>query len=106
MDTLEGATEENRIVLEFIPETPEEAAASREQCQQFDRNRKWLQEHILEIGKMHRGKTICVAGEELFVGDTAGEAITQAKNAHPEDRGYFTRFIRKERYARIYALPS
>ena len=57
--------EENRIIMEFVPETPEEAAASRKQWGQFERNSKCLQEHILEIGEKYRGKTICVAGEEL-----------------------------------------
>jgi hypothetical protein len=97
--------EADRIILEFIPETPEEAVASRKRREQFDRNSKWLQDHILKIGENYRGKTICVAGEELFVGDTARDAIAQARKAHPEDTGYFTRYIPKESYARIYALP-
>jgi len=52
----------------------------------------------------HRGKCICIAGEELFVADTAKEAIARATTAHPDDEGWFTRYIPKEKVARIYAL--
>ncbi len=96
--------EENRIIVEFeTSETAEEAAAAREQDEQFDRNSAWLQAHILEIGEKYRGKCICIAGQQLFVGDTAREAIAQAIAAHPEDSGWFTRYIPRERVARIYA---
>ena len=98
--------EENRIVVEFgNSESPEEAAASRQQSEQFDRNSAWLQAHILEIGETCRGKVICIAGQELFVGDTTREAVAKATAAHPEDSGWFTQYIPKERVARIYALP-
>ena len=98
--------EENRIVVEFEDsDSPEEAAAAREQGEQFDRNSAWLQSHILEIGDKCRGKCICIAGQQLFVGDTVQEAVAQATAAHPEDKGWFTRYIYKEKAARIYALP-
>ena len=98
--------EENRIVVEFgKPESPEEAAASQQQSEQFDRNSAWLQAHILEIGETCRGKVICIAGQELFVGDTTREAVAKATAAHPEDTGWFTRYIYKEKAVRIYALP-
>lgn len=97
--------EENRIVIEFEnTDTPEEAAALNEQWEQFNRNSAWLQARIVEIGEVHRGKVICIAGQELFVGDTAEEAIAQATAAHPEDRGWFTRYIPKVKAARIYAV--
>jgi len=97
---------ENPIEIEFEDSaSPEEAAATREQDEQFSRNSDWLQAHILEIGDSCRGKCICIAGQQVFVGDTAREAISQATVAHPEDRGWFTRYIPKERVARIYALP-
>ncbi|MEI8376627.1 MAG: hypothetical protein WCJ35_27735 [Planctomycetota bacterium] len=97
---------ENPIVIEFEnSDSPEEVAASREQDKQFDRNSDWLQSHILEIGENCRGKCICIAGQQLFVGDTVREAVAQATAAHPEDKGWFTRYIYKEKAARIYALP-
>ncbi len=97
---------ENPIVIEFEnSDSPEEIAAARKQDEQFERNSAWLQAHILEIGDKYRGKCICIAGQQLFVGDTAREAISLATAAHPEDSGWFTQYIPRERVARIYALP-
>jgi hypothetical protein len=97
--------EKSRITVEFEDsDTPEEAAAARRQWEQFGRNSAWLQSHILEIGEKYRGKCICVAGQQLFVGDTAPEAIALAAAAHPDDRGLFTQYIPKQKAARIYAL--
>ena len=97
---------ENRIVVEFEDsDSPEEAAAARQQREQFDRNSDWLQSHISEIGDNYLGKCICIAGQQLFVGDTTREAVSQATVAHPEDSGWFTLYIPKEKAARIYALP-
>ncbi len=98
--------EENHIVVEFEDShSPEEAAAARLQSAQFHRNSAWLEDHILEIGERCRGKVICIAGQECFVGDTTREAIAKAKAAHPDDKGLFTRYIYEEKAARIYALP-
>ena len=68
------------------------------------RSTAWLQANLVDVYSKHRGKVICVAGEELFVGDTATEAIALAKSVHPDDDGFFTRYIPKERLPRIYAL--
>jgi hypothetical protein len=38
------------------------------------------------------------------VGDTTKAAIAQATAAHPEDEGWFTRYIPKDKVARIYAI--
>ncbi len=81
-----------------------ELAAAKRQRDQFDSNSAWLQQHISEIYSNHRGKCICIAGEELFVADTASEATALATASHPEDMGWFTRYIPKDRVARIYAL--
>ena len=81
-----------------------ELAAARKQRERFDRNSAWLQRHISEIYANHRGKCICVAGEEVFVGDDATEATELALAAHPEDDGWFTRYIPKDKVARIYAV--
>ena len=59
------------------------------------------QTHLL--ASKHRGKCICVAGEELFVADTAAEALAQATAAHPDDKGRFVHYIPKEKVPRIYA---
>ena len=78
-----------------------EMAEARRRREQFDCNSVWLQAHVSEIYAEHRGKCICIAGEELFVADTAKEAISQATAAHPDDDGWFTRYIPKEKAARI-----
>ncbi len=97
--------EENRIVIEFEnSDNPEEAAAARQQWEQSDRNSAWLHEHLSLVGDNFRGKVICIAGQELFAGDTTREAVAQATAAHPDDKGWFTLYIPKEKEARIYAM--
>jgi hypothetical protein len=85
-----------KIEIEEVSEATELAKA-RKLRDQFDRNSDWLQAHISEIYAKHRGQFICIAGEELFV-------APQATAAHPDDEGWFTRYIPKEKAARIYAL--
>ncbi len=80
-----------------------ELAKPQAQWERFNRNTAWLQAHIAELYSRYRGKCICVAGEELFVADSAKEAIALATAAHPNDDGWFTRYIPKESGARIYA---
>ena len=91
------------IVMEEVTDA-EQLAQARRQRERFNRNSTWLQAHIAEVYALHRGKCICVAGEELFVADTVKEAIAHAIAAHPEDDGWFTRYIPKDKVARIYAL--
>jgi hypothetical protein len=62
-----------------------------------------LEAHATEVYR-HRGKVICVAGEELFVADSSEEVLAKARTAHPNDDGRVTRIIPRERGARIYAL--
>lgn len=81
-----------------------ELAKAQKQREQFDRNSAWLQTHIADIYAKHRDQYICIAGQELFVGDTVQDAITQATTAHPEDEGWFTRYIPKAKVPRIYAV--
>ena len=82
----------------------DELAKARKQREQFDRNSAWLQNNISDIYARHRGKCICVAGQQVFVADKASDAIAQATAAHPDDEGWFTRYIPKEKVARIYAV--
>ncbi|MBI2808428.1 MAG: hypothetical protein HYX68_25865 [Planctomycetes bacterium] len=81
---------------------PVENAKSRERFAKFDRNYAWLEAHAAEVFS-HRGKHICIAGQELFVADTVEEALTWAKSVHPEDDGRLIRYIPKTKTARIYA---
>jgi len=92
------------IVMEEVTD-PAELAEARAQREQFDRNSAWLQTHASEVYSKHRGKCICIAGEELFVADTAREAVAQATAAHPDDKGRFVHYIPKQKLPRIYAHP-
>jgi hypothetical protein len=80
---------------------PVQVAEARAQRERFDRNFAWLQTHT-DGAYAQRGKIICIAGEELFVADTAEEVLALAKAAHPEDDGRFVLYVPRERMARIY----
>jgi alkanesulfonate monooxygenase SsuD/methylene tetrahydromethanopterin reductase-like flavin-dependent oxidoreductase (luciferase family) len=81
---------------------PVEIARAHGRRERFERNWAWLEQHAADVYR-HRGKVVAIAGQELFVGDTTEEALAQAKAAHPEDDGLFTRIIPRERGPRIYA---
>jgi hypothetical protein len=95
---------ETPFVIEPVTDA-EELARSRAQDDRFARNSRWLQKHVPEVYSAHRGKCICVAGEELFVADTPEEVLALARAAHPEDDGRLIRYIPKDKVARIYAHP-
>jgi hypothetical protein len=82
---------------------PDELEKARAQDARFARNWMWFEAHAAEIYAAHRGKCICIAGEELFVAATPEEALAMAIAAHPDDDGRFTRLIPQERLARVYA---
>ncbi len=82
---------------------PEEIAKARAQHESYNRNLAWLNAHFKEVYTRHRGKFICVAGEELFVAATPKKVIALAKSAHPEDDGRLIRYIYPRKMARIYA---
>ncbi len=81
---------------------PGELAASQLQRARFKQNWDWFTLRAVNIYRQHRGKYLCVAGQELFVGDTPDEAIYAAKAAHPADDGRFTRFVPQDMAFRIY----
>jgi hypothetical protein len=81
---------------------PVEIAEARARREKFDRNYAWLEAHAAEVFR-HRGKHICIAGQQLFVGDDVKELLALAKAAHPDDDGPLFQYIPKEKAARIYA---
>lgn len=93
---------QNPIVMEEVTDA-DELAVARQRREQFDRNSDWLQVHASEVFSQNRGKCICIAGTELFVADTAAEALALATAAHPNDRGRFVHYVPREKVARIYA---
>src|SRR5947209_20430881 len=85
---------------------PAALAAMNAQQQQFRRNSDWLQAHITTVYTQHRGKIICIAGGELFVGASPEEVLARARAAHPDDDGPLLRYIPRERMERIDALST
>jgi hypothetical protein len=95
-------TEQPQIVMREITDT-DELARYRAQQERADRNVAWFRAHAPEIYQHYRGKCLCVAGEELFVADTPQEVLALARAAHPEDDGFFLRYVPRDKVARIYA---
>jgi hypothetical protein len=87
------------IVMTEITD-PEEIAKMNALWEQADKNAAWLQAHAQEV-YAHRGKYFCIAGQELFVGDTPEEVIGAARAKHPDDHGYLFRYIPLEKRFRI-----
>ena len=81
---------------------PEDLREAKARSERFDRNLAWLRAHASEIYAGNRGRHICIAGEELFVSDSAEQALRLARAAHPDDDGFYLRFIPRENAPRIY----
>jgi hypothetical protein len=80
-----------------------ELAKAKAQDERFERNWAWFEAHAAEIYAKHRGKCLCIAGQQLFVADSPEQVLALAQAAHPEDDGRFTRYIPREKAYRIYA---
>ena len=94
--------EQRPIVMEEVTD-PVELAKAFAQDARFEKNWVWFEAHAAEIYPRHRGKCLCVAGQELFVADTPEEVLALARASHPTDDGYYLRYIPKEKAYRIYA---
>jgi hypothetical protein len=79
------------IPAEEVPE--EEKARHRAQFERARRNSDWLQAHWTELLPQARGKHVAVAGQEGFIGETALEAWSKAKAAHPDDDGAICQYV-------------
>jgi hypothetical protein len=95
--------EANSEIVFEEEQDPAVVRAAQAQRERFERNWAWLEAHAEEVYR-HRNKVICVAGQELFVGNSSEEVLAKARAAYPEDDGRVTRIIPKERGARIYAF--
>jgi hypothetical protein len=82
---------------------PAEVARFRAWHEQFRRNSDWLQAHWADVIPQARGRFVAVAGQQAFLGDTAAEALAQARAAYPEDEGAFVRYVFPPGGPRIYA---
>ena len=93
---------EPTVIMERVTD-PVELAKAHALQERFERNLAWFDAHATEIYRTHRGKVLCISGQQLFVADTPAEVLALAKAAHPDDDGRFTRIIPKEILPRIYA---
>jgi hypothetical protein len=91
-----------QLVMTEVTE-PEENARIKAQRERFRKNSDWFQGHVPQVYAQHRGRFICVAGQELFVADTAPQVVATARKAHPEDDGLLLRYIPREKMERVYA---
>src|SRR5687768_15088925 len=82
---------------------PAQIQGHRVQLMRFKKNVDWLERNAAGVYRDYRGMCICVAGQELFVADTAEAAIALAQEAHPDDDGRFVHYIPKQKLPRIYA---
>ncbi len=91
-----------------IIETPvisdDERAANVAANAQFQLNLVWWNARVTEIRAAHTGKFVCVAGQELFVGDDPEEVEARARAAHPNPgRGFLSVYVSPLGGQRIYA---
>lgn len=90
--------------IEVLESTPEERAASLAQRERYLNNLRWYSEHIEEIAASHRGKYICVAGQELFTGTDFGQVLAAARAKHPDDIGaMFSKHVSTHTGPKVYA---
>lgn len=80
---------------------PVEIATNRARWEKSERNSAWFEKRSGDIFDQNPGKYICVAGEELFVADSALEAKALGRAAHPDDDGSFVLRIPRERTIRV-----
>jgi hypothetical protein len=99
------STEDRWPPIEMIEVTdPQEIAEANRRREQFDRNSAWLQNHFDEVyTPENRGKVICIAGQEAFVGDDVLEVVARARTVHPGDDGYFTMRLARDNRVFVYA---
>jgi len=95
-------TSSNSVTMSEVTD-PGQIAQAQGRRERFDRNWSWFEAHAPEVYAAHRGKCVCVAGEQLFAADTAEEALALAAAVHPGDPGSFTLYIPRERMERVYA---
>jgi hypothetical protein len=94
--------EQLKIVMEEVAAS-DELAQAQALHQRFERNFAWFQAHSKEIYQRYRGRSVCIAGQEVFVADDSVSAWALGEAAHPEDDGSFVQNIPLEKVARIYA---
>ena len=85
------ALEPTPLVVEIPEISDEERAAGIAANAEFKKNVAWWNARVKEI-EQHLGKFVCVAGQELFVGDDPVEVTARATTAHPNPGNGFLCF--------------
>ena len=97
------ATEPAPFVLKTLEVSDEERIANRTAMEQFQLNLAWWNARVKEIRDAHTGRFVCVAGQELFVGDDPIEVMARAEAAHPNRGGFLSLYLSTHRGPKIYA---
>lgn len=93
------------LVIEIPEISDEDRAANVAMLAEHNKNVTWWNAHADEIVARHAGKYVCVAGQELFVGDDPLEVSARAVAAHPAlRRGLFAKRIPTHTGPMIHAL--
>jgi hypothetical protein len=99
------ALESAPLEIELPEVSDEERAANIATNAEFKKNVAWWNAHAAEIVPQNLGKFVCVAGQELFVGDDAAEVVARATAAHSNPgRGFFTTRISTHQGPMIHAI--
>jgi hypothetical protein len=91
------------LVITELASSPEEKLKALAEMEEFLKNTQWFSAHATEIRDLHAGKFICIAAQELFVGDDPVDVSARALAAHPRSGGFFTKRISEHRGPKIYA---
>ena len=92
------------LTIETPVVSDEERAAGMAANEQFKLNVAWWNARVKEIRAAHTGKFVCVAGQELFVGDDPIEVVARAKAAHPNPgAGSLSLYLSPNRGPKIHA---
>ena len=91
------------LTIETPEVSDEERAANIAASEQFQRNLVWWNAHVEEIRAAHTGKFVCVAGQELFVGDDPVEVMARAATVHPNRGGFISLYLSPQRGPKIHA---
>jgi hypothetical protein len=84
--------------------TAQERARVLAEEEEFRKNLDWFSSNARRLRDEHSGKFICVAGQELFVGEDSVEVFNRARAAHPDlIGGFFSKRLSKHRGPKIYA---
>jgi hypothetical protein len=72
--------------------------------EEFRKNLTWFSTNAKRLRDEHSGQYICIANQELFVGDDSIEVFNRAKAAHPNlVGGFFCKRLSRHRGPKIYA---